>query len=685
MQSSQASSSKAGFFTGKATSSTNSSQVTGRLNKELLDLIKPGIAEAKKAAGKDLVVFLGTTGTGKSTVVNYLAGREMERKLLHEDDINDVICVKGNKEIAKIGHKGAISETLYATIYDLNEIGLTLCDCGGSKDSRGVNADITVALSTKMTIENAASVKLVLCISYSELGARASGLREILEQTLCRLLGDYNLHPNSIAFLITKPYGSNGIISSEKMRKQLLKDLKELKEEELKKREEPNNKADNHIIIKLYEFLTRENGKYIYTCDPMDSSRRSELIDFLKSMKPMNNTQALVQVAYSSAAQVTLLETLVTIAATGAQLFEKYFNATANLNTCQRECSSLAENIQKIEANMAALSKKDGSKLTPEKLKETKDKMIKDYSERIEQIKQDIVRIEYEANNIQLNMASKRDAVEKAAYEEESLYWADEIIETAKMRTEYKVVEKAREEKTQGGILEVSDVFGRVLGYLPIAGQSRQVVDKDIETTQVGDVLTHTFKYQGPEISRVEKEAVSGTWSNENQQTSSYSIKFLSAPGEAANARVNIYVKNKHNPTFMTGINHQLSLNALEQDKQIQLNLTLSEKKDEIRNLERLIERSDHLLERLNEFQENLDDYKGQQAVLQSKQKDYEKEIQALQTQINSEKDNCDFLKEYLHLSRDTRLEKNNVIADFLIHEKQYSKMSNPAMRLVYN
>jgi len=99
----------------------------------------------ERAKDKNIILVIGNTGSGKSTVVDYLIGYLLERK---QDDMTgdefldveeSVIKDLTEDKYAKIGHS-KLSETLFPNYYEVNNNGMekliTLCDCPGLKDNR---------------------------------------------------------------------------------------------------------------------------------------------------------------------------------------------------------------------------------------------------------------------------------------------------------------------------------------------------------------------------------------------------------------------------------------------------------------------------------------------------------------------------------------------------------------------
>lgn len=142
----------------------------------LMEYIRFGTEQAKEAKGKDIIFFLGNTGAGKSTTINYLHGCTMEavkKKDIGLKGAGKVVRVKPDSEIKElksiaIGH-GKESQTFMPII--ASDENLTYCDCPGFFDSRGAEVNIANLVNIKNTLQSARSVKVIVVISHSSLQA----------------------------------------------------------------------------------------------------------------------------------------------------------------------------------------------------------------------------------------------------------------------------------------------------------------------------------------------------------------------------------------------------------------------------------------------------------------------------------------------------------------------------------
>ena len=132
---------------------------------------------------------MGNTGAGKSTIVNYLVGCEMEKltKAQHklQGVLTDIIRVKPDSKIResmKIGHSDSVSMTVLSEAYYSNDLDLHIVDCAGYHDTRGYEINISNNVNMKALVTNAKTIRAVLLISWlSIIGDRSTGLNAMLQ------------------------------------------------------------------------------------------------------------------------------------------------------------------------------------------------------------------------------------------------------------------------------------------------------------------------------------------------------------------------------------------------------------------------------------------------------------------------------------------------------------------------
>lgn len=152
--------------------------------------------------GKDIVFFMGDTGSGKSTTIDYLAGFKLKPDL----DEGWILKEPFNPQAMKISTSSE-SETKLPSYVTLQE-GLIIYDSPGFNDSRGLETNILNAAFIKKIIANARSVKFVFVAGLDTITAsRAAGVKK-LTNIARNLFRDIPIDDCSI-LLITKSNKKN--------------------------------------------------------------------------------------------------------------------------------------------------------------------------------------------------------------------------------------------------------------------------------------------------------------------------------------------------------------------------------------------------------------------------------------------------------------------------------------------
>lgn len=610
-----------------------------RLGRDVIELIKGAIQQAQKAKGKDLIALIGNTGTGKSTAVNQLMGKKMEyvrRKIQ---------VAAGEEEIAKIGHRTATSETRYAHVYEQEGCQFVFADCGGFYDTRGISTDIAVITSLKLTLENSNSVKLVLCFDSGVITAdRGIHFAQSVNLALGTLLKDYKKNANSILLMFTKPTpGPDGKMFNVETAKEILMELSEDLLDGPQK--------------KIYEFLLRDNGKYIAVCDPLSNASRDENTRILRGMGCIENPKNAFQTAYSAHSQLKILEEMTAIAVSGSDLFTQYFSNQGTIARYNAEIVQLKEKIGNIVGSIQALGNGQNDPAAIQKAEnaiiEENKMIVRQQEEQIRQLKNQIAE-----NNIKIEAIREKIALLDKRGEEEVDYWTDQIDQEG-INIESKTVTVTTHEKS--GLFNSSS-------------------HSDTSTTSAFDkrAIPRDFNYRGPEILRVVKDPESGScWSNENKGLDFYTIHYESGKGERALASVKIFVKRKHLPTevnirssYDQNIVHEIvATNKLLQD--------IGDIEKIIHNAQIAISAKGNTLEKLEIFTKTVKELETSLAEYTQKLNAKFAESSELQNVIRDAQEDYLFLKNYLELSNDSNLKAIDIVTKFLTQHQDYSRLSS--------
>lgn len=102
----------------------------GNWYEAMIDLLEEGRNRLKqvKLKEKSLVLFLGASGVGKSTCLNYICGCKMIKET---DPETGMTYITAEDPVTEIG-EGIYSQTFCPDICDVNEETFSLCDCPGA-------------------------------------------------------------------------------------------------------------------------------------------------------------------------------------------------------------------------------------------------------------------------------------------------------------------------------------------------------------------------------------------------------------------------------------------------------------------------------------------------------------------------------------------------------------------------
>jgi hypothetical protein len=126
------------------------------------------------AKGKNIVAFLGNTGAGKSTLVNWLAGKE----LIVSEYGEDYVLAHPEDKTAMVIGTGGNSETLYPKFIDVDD--LRFFDLPGFNDTDGTERNLVNAAFIRQILLDAISVRVVVVAGQDQFTAdRSASVRQL--------------------------------------------------------------------------------------------------------------------------------------------------------------------------------------------------------------------------------------------------------------------------------------------------------------------------------------------------------------------------------------------------------------------------------------------------------------------------------------------------------------------------
>ena len=145
----------------------------------IINILKMPLNSFNIANLKNLVLVIGLTGEGKSTLVNCLINKKLIKK--RYEDIKNVIDIDESENCnhnAKIFHE-SISGTLLPEIFQYNSF--NYCDCPGFDDNRCLEEKLFASFSFNRLLNQCESVKGVIITidSNSVIDCKAKNFREL--------------------------------------------------------------------------------------------------------------------------------------------------------------------------------------------------------------------------------------------------------------------------------------------------------------------------------------------------------------------------------------------------------------------------------------------------------------------------------------------------------------------------
>jgi len=175
----------------------------------LLELLQAGQDSGDTMQDKDVLLLIGSTGSGKTSTIHYLAGSTFEEIIVRGFDHLQILNVAHPALRKAKTSSSTRSVTRSIQMIDITtESGETLviCDSPGFDDTDGAEVNIANGFRLVRAVHRAKRVKPVLVLSKNGIGDRFGAVSQVL-RTITRLVGagaGAPVDPTPFAYAFTK-------------------------------------------------------------------------------------------------------------------------------------------------------------------------------------------------------------------------------------------------------------------------------------------------------------------------------------------------------------------------------------------------------------------------------------------------------------------------------------------------
>ena len=157
----------------------------------LIDLMKKSHQAGDTMESKDVVLLLGSAGSGKTTTLHYLAGTSFA-----EVEVDGFFHLQPTSFVdpSVAGYKtscsrDAVTKTIQTAQVNMGGVDIVICDTPGFGEHEGVEEDIANGLGIVRALHRAKNVRPLLVLSREGMGDRFSAFSETLTSAT-RLIGN---------------------------------------------------------------------------------------------------------------------------------------------------------------------------------------------------------------------------------------------------------------------------------------------------------------------------------------------------------------------------------------------------------------------------------------------------------------------------------------------------------------
>lgn len=263
--------------------------VTSNVNLNKMEaLIKEAYQKVDPIRDKDIVLIIGLTGAGKTTLIDYLLGKEMLR-------------TKGritSKTKANDNRNETESNTLFAEGHSKEDLGISYCDTPGFLETRTLEDRICTSVSLELAVKLARSIRgVIVVIEAPTLTTVRGELFRKLSEVLSILFKDPSNVYSSVQFVFTKidkvtDYVIDLNNDKKEIKKSIIGTIEEHYNTILKKIDEINSRYQTSSMRKIVEAIEKKfsnspkdkNSKKQYEADKNEVEQLVKEIMIVKLM-----------------------------------------------------------------------------------------------------------------------------------------------------------------------------------------------------------------------------------------------------------------------------------------------------------------------------------------------------------------------------------------------------------------
>nr|XP_024219196.1 uncharacterized protein LOC112211540 [Halyomorpha halys] len=245
---------------------TKEHNANSTLIKNIHKFMQNGEIHIKYRPNEDIVLLLGNTGSGKTTLTQYISGNAhtlVSQEV--EEGTGEYVIVDTQNKVSS--NSTLVSQTVYPDLVEDAKKKTLYYDCPGFSDTRSAAHEIAATYFIKNVIDSTRSVKMVFVVSHHSVSRGADRQDLILMlQHATDFIKKIEKYKNSIALVVTKVenrYVGNKIVSDEKVIKAIGHYLEQAKRDIDQQPEMVSPDSKEKVLSLLDIFLSKgENERY---------------------------------------------------------------------------------------------------------------------------------------------------------------------------------------------------------------------------------------------------------------------------------------------------------------------------------------------------------------------------------------------------------------------------------------